>query len=589
MGPNRSLFHDIPITSFSGWSKVSEIEGILNEHDLGYFRRSAMLVDAMMRDDRIAAVADTRVGSLLATPVRAKPADARAKASKIASKIGGDDDNPGIFWQLFPAEDVRALSEWGNFLGIGVAEIIWQTTNEDWTPRLKIWHPQFVWWHRAEMRYYITTIEGIIPLPRVDEQPRSDGKWIVWCPYGYRYGWLRALVRRLAHKYIMRGWDYRDWAGYNERHGNPIIGAQTPAMASEESKTTFVNQLANIGSNPTVELPTGEAGNAYDLKLIEAKSKSWQSFQEFKKEIDADIAIAILGQDMTTQSSASGLGGGKQAAVHEKVALDRRRQDAKLATCLREQGLTYWAKFNLGDPEIAPVLTFDTDPPEDENQEGLALKGLGDALTALRPAAEGAIDERAILDEWGVPMLSEAEVAAKKQQAQEEARQQMEDQAAAGVPPGGALPAAGQKPGGAAPPKPGQPPGKPAPGTPPAKQMKLSMAAADDGTEAALIGLVARASNGTALRNSRTANGSRRAKLYSDRVADNAVKIAARVIAPDLAGLKAEIDAASDFADLKRRIIARYKDMSPEALAEVVRKATLLAHLGGRVTAIKQI
>lgn len=723
-GPNRSLYHDIPITSFSGWSKVSEIEGILAEHDLGYFRRSAMLCDAMMRDDRIAAVMDTRLGSLLATPVRAKAADARARAAKIASKLCGDDDNPGQWEDLFPAADVRSLSKWGFSLGVGVAEILWQTTSDVWTPRLKVWHPQFVWWHRGEFRYYITTMDGIIPLPRADEQPRSDGKWIVWCPYGYRYGWLDALVRRLAHKYIMRGWDYRDWAGYNERHGNPLIGAQTPANANEDVKSEFVQQLANIGSNPVVELPTGEPGNAFDLKLIEAKSRSWQSFQEFKKEIDADIAIAVLGQDMTTQSTASGLGGGAQAEVHEAVALDRRRQDAKLADCLRAQALTYWADFNFGNAELAPVVTYDTDPPEDENQEGAALKGLGDALTALRTAADGAVDERAILDEWGIPLLSEAEVAAKKEENRQQGLQDMADQQAIAAPPedggGSPVPGKGPPPGGKAP-----PPKKaalsastrvPLPGPvkryefqglqvavenpagtdrvwrddaaketgrtrmlhdygylegvmgsdgeeldvyvgpdPEAKDVhvihqlrapdfkahdedktmlgfpdagaakaaylahrndgeqafggmsviplerflsklkrrtgggKIRASAADLDTEVALVGLIARATGSAALRAPRSAAGARRAKLYSDKVADNAVKLATRALSGDLAGIKADIDAASDFDDLKKRIIERYKYMDPTALVEIVRKANLLAHLGGRVTAIKQL
>lgn len=733
-GPNRTFFRDIPITSFSGWSRVFEIEGILAEHDRGRFTRSAMLCDAMMRDDRISGVMDTRIGALLASPVEARPANAKRKAASIAKDLCGDDDTSGSWEKMFPSPIIRGLTKWGNLLGVSVAEIIWQTDKDKWTPRLKMWHPQFVWWNWAEQRYMLTTADAIVPLPRIEDTPQSDGKWVIWCPRGYRYGWFDALVRRLAHKYIMRGWDYRDWAGYNERHGNPIIGAVTPAQANEESKAKFVMDLANMGNESTVELPTGEVGNAYDLKLIEAKSRSWQSFQEFKNEIDSDIAIAVLGQDMTTQSKAVGIGGGAQAQVHQDVALDRRREDAALSSCLREQVLTWWTRYNNNDTELAPVVSYQVDPPEDENAEAAALKGLGDAITSLKTASDNAIDVRAILDEWGVPILSEEEIAANKEKALEEAQQQMEAQG--GVP--GATPPGAN----GGPPKPGTPPagGNPAavkkPAPPMAKPIVAKASASvrvplpgpvkryefqglqvavenaagtdriwhdaqanetgrtrmlhdygyldgvmgSDGEEldvyvgrdagavdvhvvhqlrapdfkahdedktmlgfadaaaakdaylahrndgasafggmstipldrfkqklqrrtgggkirasmadvesAALEALVARASGASALRAPRNAAGARRAKLYSDRVADSAVKMASRALSSDLVGLKAEIDAATDFDDLKARIILCYKDMDPEPLAEIVRKANLLAHLGGRVTAIKQI
>lgn|GEM_PF-3569355 len=722
--PN-TYYQQMPITSFAGWDRTWQIEGVLNAMDRGEFRQAAILCDAMMRDDRVSGVMDTRIGSLLASPITARPARAIAKAARIAREIEGDDDNVGLWEELFPAPLIRGLSKWGNFLNIAVAEMIWDTSLGvgKWMPRLKLWHPQFIWWNQSEFRYYVNTAEGQIPLPRVDENPRSDGRWVVWCPRGFQNGWMDALVRRLAHIYIMRGWIRRDWSRYSEKHGLAILGAITPANAEEEVKQRFVDQIANLGAESAVELPQGVEGEKFDLKAIEPVARTWQSFQMSKKEFDSDIAIAILGQDMTTQSHTSGGMGSKQSEVHERVALDRRREDAKLAECLRLQALTHWAEHNYSDPELAPVVTYDVDPADDEAQEAAAMKGLGDAVISLNTASGDAVDVPAIYDEWGIPMLSPEQVAANKQAALEEAQAQM---AATGGP-GGAAGAGGGGAGGGQdstqqkkPPPFGQKKALSAgrdvaPG--PVKHYEFQglpiavenpagthrvwkdeaanvigttkmlhdygfiqdvqgsdgeeldvyvgpdaeakdvhvvhqlrapdfkahdedktmlgfsdataaktayLAHRNDGEQAfggmstipldrfkaklqrrtgggkiratavldtettALEALVVR-STGTALRGSRNANGARRARLYSDAVAANAVKMAARVLSSDLAGMKAEIDAAESFDDLKARIIRRYKGMDPTALAAVLRKANLLAHLGGRVTALKQL
>jgi phage gp29-like protein len=716
-------YPQMPISSYAGWDRVWQIEQILASHDLGNFRDSAMLCDAMMRDDRIAGVMDTRIGSLLASPISGRPASARAKASKIARLVEGDDDNAGLWDELFPASLVRGLTKWGNFLNVAVAEIIWETTATwpngapRWMPRLRLWHPQFVWWDQAKFRFVLNTQMGQVELPRVDETPQSDGHWVIWCPRGYQYGWFDALVRRLAHRYVMRGWDYRDWSRYNEKHGMPILGGITPPNAGDEAKERFVDQLANLASESAVELPQGIDGEKYDLKMIEPTARTFDSFDKFKAAIDSDIAIAVLGQNLTTQVDGGGLTGTAGASkVHDRVALDRRKEDAKLAECLRQQVLTWWARHNFGDEELAPVVTYDVEPPADQNQEALALKGLGEGLKVLNEALDSRLDVEAISDEWGLPLISEEEAAARREKKMAEAQQAMGEEPGDGgasnegekqevapqqtakskdkaalsltrsVVPGPAkryefqgFAIAVENPAGSIrvwkddasnvigstqmlydygffegvmahdgeeldvyvgpdagaadvhvvhqqrkPDYKVYDEDKVFIGFPDAAAAKAAFCAhRDDGDAAfggmsvvpleafrrkvasrggsgkirasaapdprttwALEALVARA-GGTPL--SRNPSGARRAKLYSDAVAARSVKLAAAALASDLAGIKSDIDDATSFDDLKARIVRRYRDMDPAALAEVVRKANLLAHLGGRVTAIKQL
>ena len=514
----QTVFHDLPITSFSGWDRVWQMEGILAEHDRGLFRSSSMLCDTMMRDDRIAAVSDTRVSALIASPVEVKPANPSTKAAKIAKEIGGDGEFPGLWSSMFPPSVIGELAWWGNWLGFGVAQILWDTTGTGnvpttawsalmpgagpygaygspyvnlpngtqykpapsampgrqnipkptrgarWTPHLKVWHPQYIYWDWSVYRLIAMCVEGQVVLPNPDEQTHGDGKWFVWAPHGYQYGWLKAMVRRLAHKYIMRGWNYRDWARYNERHGLPILGAVTPQNASEEVKTRFKNDIANMGNDAVVPLPKGDdPNNAFDVKVIEAKARTYDSFQKFKKELDGDIAITMLGQNLTTDNT-GGSGGSKALGqVQNQVRIDKRIEDAKIDEALRKQVLWWDAGYNYGDGELAPIPEHQVEPPEDESKEAATLLALGQAMAAIKLAEPELLDVRALFDRFGLPMLSEEEIAAAKEQSLQEAEEKQErlgPPAAPAVP--GAQPdqrrppPAGAKPG-ALPPKPGAP------------------------------------------------------------------------------------------------------------------------------------
>jgi len=740
MPPNSYsvVYHDLPISTFTGWDKVQQIEGMILQHDYGQLRLSAIFCDNLTRDDRINGVLETRTGSLMASPIECTAAADNGKARDYALEVGGDSDNkrPGLWETMFPAAVQSGLVHWGNLVGIGIAEIIWNPKaknakgNPRLTPRLKLWHPQFLYWDWVDFRWMLICKEGVVPLPDINQELHSDGKWVIYTPNGYQYGWLRALMRPLAYKYMMRGWNYRDWARYNERHGLPILGLITPGNADEDVKAEMLTSLANGGSDAAIALPQSNDpnGEKYDLKLIEATARSFDSFNLFKGQLDTDIAIAVLGQNLTTEVK----GGSRAAAeIQNQVRIDKRRQDSALAQVLRDQVLWWDAGYNYEDPELAPIPSYQVEPPENETEEGAALKAIGDGVTALQANGQ-MIDVREMYEMHGFPLLSDAEVAANKAVALEEATTQAAAMAAANPqPPSGA---------GGGPPGPG---GRPAPRKPPApgaapKPKKLTMGADGEVTEVSTpvyrrtfqgmpvavenpmgtmrvwreagaggpnIGTTkmlydygylegvdgsdgeevdvylgpdesahdvhvvhqkkapafnahdedkvflgfpdAAAAKATFLahRNdvgafggmstiplaefkrklrARTGTGkirasalaahvattdalialtrraparakpkpgaaARRAARYPDRLESSAVHMAARALAGDLAGLKADIDASSDFDDLRKRIVERYKGMRPDALADIVRRVNLMAHLGGRLAAIQQL
>ncbi len=167
-------------------------------------RDSSLLAEAMDRDDRIKATLDTRVAGLLRLPVHFEAADDSRKAKKardIAEEQWSD-------W--LPEGDLAQLLRWGLTVGVGLGEMLYELHEGLLHPRLKVWHPQFLYWqwdlHDFFGGWQLVTQAGLI------EPSPGDGKWVLLQPGGLRRPWMSGLVRSLARPYLARGYTYKDWA-----------------------------------------------------------------------------------------------------------------------------------------------------------------------------------------------------------------------------------------------------------------------------------------------------------------------------------------------------------------------------------------
>ncbi len=174
MRPERDLlkYRELILPVFTQWSKVGDVSNILAELENGYFYDGALLVDQMLRDDRIRAVVDVRINSVLGCPMHMEPADVRAgkKAESVAEEA------EDLWWQMVPREELALLYRWGIMLGVGIARREW----DGWQFRLKTWHPGALWFSLAEDRYYLRYQGGQIPIDL------EDPNWVLFTPYGYK-------------------------------------------------------------------------------------------------------------------------------------------------------------------------------------------------------------------------------------------------------------------------------------------------------------------------------------------------------------------------------------------------------------------
>ena len=535
--PPSEEFRSLPVYAAPTQDRVYTIEGILRSLEGGYFHDAAQLCDSMLRDDRINGCLTTRVNGLLAMPQEFEPGKDTARGRMIVEEA------EDLFPQMFEDAALSDLIRWGNLLGVGVAELVWERTPDYWMPKLKVWHPQFLHWDVVKRQYQLQ-VERDLAADFVPLVP-GDGKWVVYTPYGYEYGWLRGLVRPLARPWLIRQWTYRDWARYSEVHGLPIRKAIVPAGADIKKRTKYAGDVAKLGSETSIQLEQGQEGNKFDLQLLEATANTFAGFKELLDKCETSIAISILGQNLTTEVQ-----GGSYAATvaHNSIRADLRRFDAfTLAACLREQALKPWVRFNYGDDELTPWVEWQTDPPDDEAQEAAALKGLGEALVAFKTAT-APVDVREILECHGVPVLDEADV-----QAQTDA---------AGVPPvapGGDGAVAD--------------PNAPVPATNGVLPRQLNRA---------VLSAVPR-------RYRKHKDAHRRGQFYADALAAKAKERAAETLRGDLADIRRIVASAASYDEIRHRLIQRFRFMSPKGLADVTEKATIMARLAGKTTVLEDI
>jgi hypothetical protein len=395
---------DIPIRTFTDWDSVTAIRSVLRSLEAGQFLSAAMLADGMLRDDRINAVLATRVGGLLGSPIAFESDDSR-DGKKMARALRGDGAAPSLWDQMFTASTISELLRWGLLLNMGVGELIWSTEGGQWVPRLKVWHPQFVMWRWDTWSYWVQTMDGMVELPKVDQEIHSDGKWIVYCPFGFRFGWLRGLLRALAQPYLIRNWAYRDWARYSEVHGLPARKAVVPSSAEDFQKRQFVSSIANLGNEPVIECQVRSDGQKFDLELVEANAQSHEGFKQLIEKCESSIAIALLGHNLTTEVKGGSLAA---ARVGDDIRDDIRRWDAlTIPRTLRDQALVWWARYNFGSEAKCPHPRYQVDPVKDADSSANRLKTVASAIETLRKV-EAPVDYVALCKAHDVPLVDDA-------------------------------------------------------------------------------------------------------------------------------------------------------------------------------------
>ncbi len=394
----ETVYEQLPVGAFMEWDRVAQVKSAISRLDWGALRDAAILVDMMMKDDRIYADLNTRCAGLLSSSLIVEPGPKANKRARAAA-----DDLEENWEHIFSPSSLWSLHAWGTMLGVGIGQLLYSTVDGQWRPRLQVWHPQFLYWQWSTKSYHLATANaGIIELPRVDENLHRDGQWVIYTPYGYELGYMRAALRYLAMPWLIRQWAYRDWARYSEVHGMPIRVAQTPSEFDIKPRKKFLRDISNLAAETALEAPKNKDGSAFDLKLVEAMGDSVDCFDRLLERCEKSIGIGLLGQDSSGRAQGGSLAQFKGDIRQDIVENDEKR----LMSTLKDQAVYWYTVHNDGDPLNVPTPHLDVAPPDDELEESQALLNLFQAIQAGINTGLP-IDWFAILDTNGVPITDD--------------------------------------------------------------------------------------------------------------------------------------------------------------------------------------
>lgn len=385
---------DVHVTTWT----VGQVRTALRLHVDGDFHRSALLADAARGDDRIKSDLRTRVYAVTGLPFRLDPSPTgdQRRARAVRDELAAE-------WpRICPPSLVRQILRWGILQGVGYGAVPWESSGGRWWPRPTVWHPQHLRHHEHREALEAQTTEGL-----VDVVP-GDGAWLCYQPEGDR-GWMDASIRGLAIPYLLRSLSRRDWARFSEKHGLPITGAVVPESADTDDKDNFFDDLRQLAGEGIVMLPRDREGRGFGIEMIEpGNAAAWQGFERILQHCDVSVAVELLGQ------ASNATDGGSYAKA---VALGTIRQDileadaAAIAATLHADLLRPWARFNFGDPDLAPLPVWDATPPEDTAALATTWQTAGNALGALQAAAQARgmdIDLDAFAARFGIPLVRRA-------------------------------------------------------------------------------------------------------------------------------------------------------------------------------------
>lgn len=384
----------------------SALRSLEYESKSGVLSRVGDLADTLVTDDRISAVLNVRVNGLLGLPISFYlGSDDNAPA---------DDEDPVIkalnedFWRMYPESTLGELIRWALLTGVGVAQHVWtqNPTTRRIEASLDVWHPSNVGYDFIAESWYVKTTDGKHYINM------GDGKWIIYTPFGNKRPWTWGLWRLLGRWWLLKQYAVTDWARHSESHGKPAYIVKTVDKNSDQLRSdreSIVNDLQQIGELEAMAMPFG-----FDVTLLEATTSAYQVFSEQIAHSNDGIAVAVLGQNLTTSVSGGSLAA---ARVHEQVRADIKEFDEQtLSTILHNQSIKWWTEYNFGSKQEVPWARWDTSVPEDESLKAGTQKARAEALIKFAEFLVKArqlglnINLEALSEEFGIPLTAAARI-----------------------------------------------------------------------------------------------------------------------------------------------------------------------------------
>jgi len=377
--------------------------------DVGSLRLAADLCEALIGDGRIQALLRTRVQALLGlTPTFSATSGDGRRHSRVGRALEQEED----FWKLCPVDESALPLTWGLLLGVAVGRLEYWDTDAPANdvagvrmhkgrvvPRIKFWHPRFLRFDPRLDAWFVRTASGL-----EERVTPGHGGWLLFTPYGRSRPWSTAPWRGLKEFWLSKQRAREDWDNHGEK--GAIFFVEAAEGATPAQRQQMGSQLNEAGGDPAVVAPNGYTANLYE------SSSTGQLHQNRIDAANSEFAVTILGHANNAEVKGANTG----ATAGENVRYDLALFDAGAwSDFVHDQVLEVYAEDNFGDRELAQYPLYPVKKPDDTAQRGQGLKAMGEGVKALVDASDR-VDGNKILETAGIPMLSDAELARKREE-----------------------------------------------------------------------------------------------------------------------------------------------------------------------------
>lgn len=336
-------------------SRVDEVMVAANGGDP--MLQSQLSAEIEEKDHTIADACSTRRNALLGTTVSIDPGDDSALAKKAAADFAAE-----LAACDSEYDSCYALCEGllGALLpGFSVAEIIYQPGGA--LDGFRVIEPRHFTFANSRTPRLITTAE-----PRGIELPH--GKFIVHrMQRGGADPSRGGLIRPLAWLACFSNINFKDLESFCERFGMPFIIAKVDHDTYTRELGTLRRLIRNFGPSGG-----GVFTKSVEFELMQASNQNGEVYFKLLEYLDVAKRRVILGQTATSSDGGGLSADNAQAAVRQDLLeADGKSLGATLTARLAQP----WTILNYGPNVAAPIISFDTTPPEDKAALGeLVLK-----------------------------------------------------------------------------------------------------------------------------------------------------------------------------------------------------------------------
>lgn len=215
--------------------------------DSGDLSLAADFCEFAMADERVSSGLSTRANGLLSLPLSFEPAKGGKRAVRA---LEADED----YWAAYPETEASQVIKWGILLGVGLAKQAWTdrgSTINRLIPKLEVWHPRNLKKDMQRNVWQVQTTKGL-----VDITP-GDGKWVLYTPYGGNRPWAFGAWRAIALWTVLELYAIEDWGQYSGKTGRGNLVANTPENYDKKRRNDVAREIFDVDGNASIALPNG--------------------------------------------------------------------------------------------------------------------------------------------------------------------------------------------------------------------------------------------------------------------------------------------------------------------------------------------